>query len=687
MAVVVEKSDVEKFKSLAESENLEATVVAVVTESPRLLMKWNGNVIVDISREFLNSNGAEKHTDIALESPKSMEKEISTNFVDGIKNVASDLNVCSKRGLAERFDSTIGAGTVLMPFGGKYQMTPIQAMANKISVQNGQTDDCSIMAWGYNPKLTKASPYHGAYLAVVESVSKLIASGASFKDVYLTFQEYFEKPKTDPTRWGKPFSAVLGAFKAQLDLGIAAIGGKDSMSGTFEKIDVPPTLVSFAVTTDKTQSIVSPEFKKAGNKVYFVETEYTSDLLPDIDSFKANINVVSKLLKDKIAVSAYTPTYGGIAEAVLKMTLGNRIGFSFAQNVDLNTVFGYHYGSFIVETTVEIPFGKLLGETTSSYEISFKDENISLDALQAIYENKLESIYSCNIKQEKVDIPKIGFITPSHKKATISSAKPRVIIPVFPGTNCEYDTAKAISRAGAIPEIFVVNNLNADSIAKSVDEFAKRIKNSQIIFIPGGFSGGDEPDGSGKFITAFFRNGAVCDEVNKLLKVRDGLVAGICNGFQALIKLGLVPYGEIVDMKEDSPTLSYNTISRHQSKIVSTRIASNMSPWLSKMKVGDIVNVPISHGEGRFIANEFWLNKLVGGGQIATQYVDLSGAPTSDIHFNPNNSAYAIEGITSPDGRVLGKMGHSERIDSGLYKNVEGNYDIKLFDSAVEYFK
>ncbi len=685
MAVVVEAKDADKFRELAEKENLESTVVATVTAEPRLTMHWNGKTIVDISREFLNSNGAEKHIDIAPAAPVAAEKELPKCFTCGMKATADDLNLCSRKGLSEKFDSTIGAGTVLMPFGGKHQMTPIQAMVNKISVEKKHTNDCSLMAWGYNPFIAEKSPYHSAYLAVIESVSKLIASGAKFEDVYLTFQEYFEKPLRDGKRWGKPLAALLGAFDAQMNLGIASIGGKDSMSGSFENIDVPPTLVSFAVTTAKTGDIISPEFKNEGNKVYILVPDYDKNGLPETASLLAIYDKVYSLAQSGKIVSAYTPTLGGVAEAVLKMSLGNGLGFAFA-DVTLADIFSYNYGAFIVEATEEID-GKLLGVVTEAPEFTLGAERLTLDELQGIYENKLESVYPCNIgqKSSKIEIAKPGIATA--KAPAIKVAQPTVVIPVFPGTNCEYDSAKAFADAGAKPEIIVINNLSAESISRSVDTFAQAVKNAQMVFIPGGFSGGDEPDGSGKFITAFLRNAAIKSEITDLLDVRGGLMAGICNGFQAMIKLGLVPFGKIIDTDENCPTLTFNTIGRHQSKIVRTRIASNMSPWLKNVKVGDVYNVPISHGEGRFLANDDVVSALNAAGQIATQYVDLAGDPTSDIRYNPNNSVFAIEGITSPDGRVIGKMGHSERIGAGLYKNVPGEYDMQMFRSAVEFFK
>ena len=686
MAVVVAPEDADRFLSLADSENLQAVPVATVKAEPRLVMNWNGKAIVDISREFLNSNGAEKHITASPEKPQPYGRQVSGGFTDNYTALASDLNICSKRGLAEQFDSTIGAGTVLMPFGGRNQLTPIQAMVQKISVEKKHTDDCSLMAWGYNPFISEKSPYHGAYLAVVESVSKLIATGASFEDVYLTFQEYFERLGKDERRWGKPLAALLGAFKAQTELGIAAIGGKDSMSGTFEQLDVPPTLVSFAVTTDKVQNIIPNEFKKAGDKVVLIAPEYDKNGLPVTASLMRVYDEVAALLRSGKAVACYTPTYGGIAEAIMKMCLGNSLGFKFG-DISLEQIFGYCYGGFLLEVTGDIDGAAEIGEITSDGKISYGGEEIALTKLLDAYEDKLESVFRCNIKSSQPDPENFSYPAEKRTAPAVKSAKPRVLIPVFPGTNCEYDSAKAMRDAGAEPEIFVINNRSADKVAESVEKFAQSMKNSQIVFIPGGFSGGDEPDGSGKFITAFFRNAAVKAEVADLLDNRGGLMCGICNGFQALIKLGLVPYGRIIDTDENCPTLTYNTIARHQSKIVRTRIASNKSPWLAETEVGDIYSVPISHGEGRFIASDELIAELAANGQIATQYVDLDGNASSDIRFNPNGSFCAIEGITSPDGRVFGKMGHSERYACGLYKNVPGDYNIKMFESAVKYFK
>ena len=687
MAVVVEARDAERFLALADTENLQARPVAVVTEEPRLVMHWNGKKIVDISRDFLNSNGADKHMTAAPAPSSFRQKTVTGSFTDNFKAVATDLNTCSKRGLSERFDSTIGAGTVLMPFGGKHQLTPVQAMVQKISVEKKHTDDCSFMSFGYNPFITEASPYHGAYLAVIESVSKLIASGAAFEDVYLTFQEYFERLGKDPKRWGKPLAALLGAFKAQMNLGIGAIGGKDSMSGTFENLDVPPTLVSFAVTTGKTSQVVSPEFKAPGHTVCLLIPKYDENGLPETQSLLAHFDLVTRLLRSGAAVAAYTPGMGGVAEAAMKMAFGNHIGFDFDENVTLDELFGYAYGSFVLELAEHEAVGKVLGVTTDKGTFTWRDESLNLEQILDSYESKLESVYSCNIPTEESSMENFSYKTETRVAPAIKVAKPKVLIPAFPGTNCEYDSAKAVRDAGAEPEIIVINNLSSAGIQNSVNRFAEALKSAQMVFIPGGFSGGDEPDGSGKFITAFFRNAAIRDGVTDLLENRDGLMCGICNGFQALIKLGLVPYGRIMDTDASCPTLTYNTIARHQSRIVRTRIASNKSPWLALTNVGDVYSVPISHGEGRFLADEALIRQLAANGQIATQYVDLENNATADVHFNPNNSMFAIEGITSPDGRVFGKMGHSERIGDGLYKNVPGNYDIGMFRAAVQYFK
>ena len=702
MAVVVAKKDVPAFLELAKKENLQAVQVAEVTEDPRLVLSWNGEKIVDLSREFLNSNGAEKHIEVEVPKARPARRFVDgETFADKYFAVARDLNCCSRRGLSERFDSTIGAGTVLMPFGGKNQMTPVQAMAHKISVEKGHTDTCSLMSWGYNPYITESSPYHGAYLAVVESVSKLVASGAEYKDVYLTFQEYFQKLGQDSRKWGQPMAALLGAFRAQKELGVAAIGGKDSMSGSFENLNVPPTLVSFAVTAEKTENIISPEFKSPGASVLRIGPTTGKDGLPDAGSLIKLFSYVNMLQKRGAVLACYTPGMGGIAEAVFKMCLGNGLGFTFEESLAAvdSRLFGYDYGSFIVELgeapdgiflPENIPDGVsvgFLGRTTEEPVIRLGEESVGLEPLTAEYENRLEDIYNCNIKQDIGEVRNAEFKAESWPAPAVKNAKPRILIPVFPGTNCEYDSAKAAADAGLEPRIMVLRNLSADDVSTSVEKFAEIAAQSQIIFIPGGFSGGDEPEGSAKFITAFFRNAAVKEQVTELLERRDGLMLGICNGFQALVKLGLVPYGKIIDPDADSPTLTFNNIARHQSRIVRTRVASNKSPWLALTQPGEIYNVPISHGEGKFVAGKELIEQLIANGQIATQYVDLDGSATADVHFNPNGSCMAIEGITSPDGRVFGKMGHSERIGAGLYRNVPGEYDIKLFAAAKKYFE
>jgi len=688
MSVVVEAKDEAEFCRLAAEENLEVTRIAVVKADRRLTMTWNGATICDISRDFLDTNGAEKHIVAAPAAPKAWNKELPADFKEGYTALAGDLNVCSKRGLGERFDSTIGANTVLMPFGGKYQHTPIQAMVHKVAVEQQHTTTCSVMSWGYNPYIAENSPYHSAFLAVVESVAKLIATGAKYEDVYLTFQEYFERMGSDPKRWGKPLAALLGAFMAQKQMKIAAIGGKDSMSGSFEQLDVPPTLVSFAVTTEHIDNIISNEFKAAGHKVVLLKPELDAEGLPVIESLLKLFDEVHALTSTGKAVAAYTPTFGGVAEAIMKMCFGNMLGFKYAEGLSKEELFGYNYGAFVLELADGVePMGILLGEITEEQTIAQGEAVVCLNELLDVYEGKLEPIYSCNIPMEAKEIPVFNYEASSYPAPAIKVAKPKAIIPVFPGTNCEFDTAKALRDAGADPEIIVIKNLTSDAITESVDYFAKAIAQSQIIFMPGGFSGGDEPDGSAKFITAFFRNAKIKDAVHELLKNRDGLMGGICNGFQALVKLGLVPYGEIIDADENCPTLTFNTIGRHQSRIVRTRIASNKSPWLAATKPGDVYNVAISHGEGRFIAPEALILQLAENGQIATQYVGLDGMPTNVVNYNPNNSAFAIEGITSPDGRVFGKMGHSERKGYGMYRNVPGEYDMKMFESAVKYFK
>ena len=719
MACVVSAADKYMFMNLAAEENLQCVQVATVTEEPRLVMHWNGKTIVDISREFLNSNGADKHIEVAPDAPGEWQSttmynkysgdEAKPSFTELYMKVAEDLNTCSKRGLSERFDSTIGAGTVLMPFGGRNQLTPIQAMVHKIPLKSGHTDDCSLMSWGFNPFISSASPYHGAYLAVIESVAKLIATGAEFRDVYLSFQEYFPSLRQDEKRWGLPLAALLGAFEAQMGLGIGAIGGKDSMSGTFENIDVPPTLISFAVTMSKIENIVSPEFKEAGHKVVMLCPDTESDNsgvgagLPRPGSLIRVWEKAAELVREGKVAAAYAPGIGGVAEAIMKMTYGNGIGFDFissrdddpasADALELDELFGYAYGAVILELNGPVSLGRgidvrVLGKTTESQSITWENERVEIGDLLFRYEGKLESVFPNNTGDNKVgQVQNLGYRNKGWHTPIFKKAEPKVLIPVFPGTNCEFDSARAVREAGAKPEIMVIRNRSSEDIRKSVEEFAAALKDTQMVFIPGGFSGGDEPDGSAKFITAFFRNAEIKDAVTDLLDKKDGLMCGICNGFQALIKLGLVPYGKIIDTDEHCPTLTYNTIGVHQSRIVRVRIASNKSPWLRFTNVGDIYSAPVSHGEGRFIADEELIRKLAINGQIATQYVDLEGNATGDIRFNPNGSMMAIEGITSPDGRVFGKMAHAERVGAGLYKNVEGDYFNKMFDSAVRYFK
>ena len=685
MAVVVAPEDADKFRALASKENLESTPVAVVKSEPRLRMNWNGKTIVDISREFLNSNGAEKHTDVAVPDVKVSYSTGRKNTSADWEGMVTDLNICSQRGLVQRFDSTIGGATVLMPFSGKTQQTPVQAMAAKLPVLNAKTDTTSIMAWGFDPAVSSQSPYHGAVCAVVESIAKVVAAGGTYEHCWLTFQEYFERTQGKPERWGKPFAALLGAYRAQLEMGCGAIGGKDSMSGTFEHIDVPPTLVSFAVSTAKAPDVISAEFKAAGHKIGYIAPKYDENGLPVFDSVKEVFRTVEQLIKDKRAVSVWSVAHGGVAEGIFKMSLGNQIGAKLDKLTD-EELFTPVYGAFILELTGEADGVRTIGETVADYAITSGDVKLDVASLEKKWDGVLEPIFKAQLP-EKPAPEKIAYTGGCElKHSTVKAAKPRVLIPVFPGTNCEYDMANAFNRYGGESEIFVIRNLSAQDMEDSVNEFTKHIENSQIIAIPGGFSGGDEPEGSAKFINAFFRNPKIKDAVESMLYSRDGLMIGICNGFQALIKLGLVPFGKIVPLTAESPTLTYNTIGRHQSQLTLTRICTNKSPWLSCCNVGDIHNIPISHGEGRFVAPEAVIKQLIANGQVATQYVDLNGNPTMDVAFNPNSSMYAIEGIISPDGRVLGKMGHTERLTDNVAKNVSGNKEQLLFKGGVDYF-
>lgn len=701
MAVVVNKEDAKEFISLSAEENLEAIVVAEVTDTERLRMFWRGEKIVDLKREFLDTNGARQTTDVKVELPKEYPLAIGeeVNVKERWMKTLTELNVASQKGLVERFDSTIGSGTVMMPFGGKYALTPAEGMAAKIPVLNGESKDATLMSYGFNPELGMWSPYHMAYYAVIESVTKIAAMGGDYRKIRLTFQEYFERLGNNPSRWGKPFAALLGAYQAQSDLGLPAIGGKDSMSGSFGQLDVPPTLVSFAVAVEKASKIVSNELKKVGSKLVLLMAEKNDDYTLNVETFKNNLEALYKLTSNKKVLSASTVRFGGIAETLSKISFGNKIGIKF-HGLSKEELFGLNYGSVIVEVAADEDLNKafegcsykVIGETIEKPVIISEeyDFTFNIDDLISIYEKKLSTVFKIETEKSQESVPEIKveekkIILPS--SPSVKTAKPRVIIPVFPGTNCEYDCNRAFTKAGAETTELVFKNYSKSALLESIEALEKQIRESQIIMIPGGFSAGDEPDGSGKFIATIFRNERIKDAVNDLLKNRDGLVLGICNGFQALIKLGLVPYGEIVDIEEDMATLTYNNINRHMSSIIRTKITSNKSPWFSEVNVGDIHNVAISHGEGRFIANEELLRQLITNDQIATQYVDLEGNVSLDMPFNPNGSVLGIEGITSPDGRVLGKMGHSERIGEDLYVNVPGNFDQKIFESGVKYFR
>lgn len=705
MAVDVAAEDVDEFLGYAREENLEATVIATVTEDPRMVMTWNGDEIVNLKREFLASNGAPKHQAVHVEAQQAYEVPAawrSGSLNERMHALVTDLNVASNKGLSERFDSTIGAGTVLMPFGGTRQLTPNEAMVAKFPVF-GETTTASAMAWGFNPYIMERNQFTGAYLSVVESLAKLVAAGFEHEKAYLSFQEYFEKLRDEPERWGKPTAAVLGALMAQIDLGAGAIGGKDSMSGSFEALDVPPTLISFAVAVGNMKRATSPEFKGAGHRVVRIAPRYLADgLTPDKDSLLDAFGLIEELTDFGTALAVSTPGYGGTAEALFKMTVGNGIGLTLNDDIAIDDLFAPAYGSFIVELkdNEKIPAVSNLvevgeiGVTSSEYEFVAGGEAIDLAELQNAWEGGIESVFPYRSygaeKGETVETVDFHVAQDNDAKKTVYTgagvARPRVIIPVFPGNNCEYDSAAAFERAGAEVSTLIVNNLTPEAVAESTAKLVEEINKSQIVMIPGGFSGGDEPDGSAKFITAFFRAPAVTEAVRDLLKNRDGLMLGICNGFQALIKLGLVPFGDIVDMNADCPTLTFNTIGRHQSRLVRTRVASDLSPWLAKTSVGDVHTVAISHGEGRFVASDEVLAQLRANGQIATQYVDESGVPGMDLAVNPNGSMLAIEGITSPDGRVFGKMGHSERSGSGLYVNVPGDKYQPIFEAGVEYF-
>ena len=690
MAVVVADKDVENFINLAEKENIEATVVAKVVEEPRVKMYWRNKVIVDLSREFLNTNGDVKNANAKITKPVDAENYFASKEVSDIektwKETITDLNCCSQRGLVERFDSTIGANTVIMPFGGKYQLTPAEGMVARIPTLEGYTDAGTIMTYGYNPYIASWSPFHGAVYAIVESVAKYVALGGDYKKAYLTLQEYFEKLRNEPERWGKPLAALLGAYYVQEQLQIAAIGGKDSMSGSYNELDVPPTLVSFCIGDVDTTKVVSNEFKKANSKVYVLKTKMGKENIIDFDDLKENFELVHKLINDGKVLSSSTIKNGGIADVITKSCIGNKIGFKFSNTDDLFTPL---YGSFVLEAAEDIDNAKLelLGTTTSEKTIVV-NENVVLDLEELIklWEEPLEKVFPTRIEQKGEARNILSQKTPTITRK-LPITRPHVFIPVFPGTNCEYDSAKAFEDAGARVSTVVFKNLKPQDIQDSIELFAKEIEKAQIIMFPGGFSAGDEPDGSGKFISSIFRNPKLKDLIHKHLYEKDGLMLGICNGFQALVKLGLLPYGEIREMDDTMPTLTFNTISRHQSKMVNTKVVSKMSPWFSEVELGEEFTVPISHGEGRFIVSKELEEELIANGQIATQYVDFDGNATYDIDFNPNGSIDAIEGITSPDGRILGKMGHSERCYRDILKNMPGKKDQKIFEAGVNYYR
>lgn len=731
MAVVVDKADVDAMLAFAEEENLEAVAVAEVTKEPRLVMYWRDKVIVDISREFLDTNGAHQKASAIVTIPekdknyfktgasyvaagtKKALKQSAKDETETLKNddksddtikdqwlaMLADLNICSKKGLVEMFDSSIGASTVTMPFGGKHQLTPTQTMISKLPVLHGSCDTVTMMSYGYDPYLSTWSPFHGAVYAVISSVAKIVAAGGNYKNIRFTFQEYFRRLGNDAKRWGEPLTALLGAYDAQIKLGLPSIGGKDSMSGTFNEIDVPPTLVSFAVNVAKNQEIITPELKQEGNSLVVFEINKDAYDLPEYEALKKQYDKIMELVKNGVIVSAYALGAKGIAEAVSKMAFGNQFGAELDGSLTVEDLFYPAYGNIIAEVSkdkmAELTESgatfKIVGAVIDQPEFKYRDVNISMEEALNAWENTLEKVFPTKSNVAKMNqAEKVSQNLFDAKKVFVAKnkvAKPKVFIPVFPGTNCEYDSLKAFERAGAEVNTVVFKNLDATNIKESVLAFEKAIKEAQILMFSGGFSAGDEPDGSGKFIATAFRNIRISEAVNDLLKQKDGLVLGICNGFQALIKLGLVPYGEILAQNEDSPTLTMNTIGRHISKAVYTKVVSNNSPWLMKANLGDVYTIPASHGEGRFVANDAWLKKLSENGQIATQYVDLNGNPSMDEEYNPNGSYMAIEGITSPDGRVLGKMAHSERRGDGVAINITGNQNQYIFESGVSYFK
>lgn len=688
MAVVVAAEDVERFIALAAEENLSATPVATVTDDRRMKMYHRGKAIVDISRDFLDTNGVKQAISAEINETIThfFDKPEVYDFRNTVAKVLMQLNVCSKKGLAEMFDSTIGAKSVYMPFGGKYQLTPVTAMAAKIT--GGETDDCTVSAYGFNPELSSSSPFTGAVYAIVTSVAKVVAAGADYRDIRLSLQEFFMRLRDDPKRWGVPLSALLGALYAQINLGLGAIGGKDSMSGTFEDIDVPPTLISFALAPSKASKLITNVVKEKGRKLYLLPMRKDGCALPDFEYLKKLYFVLNVAIENGDIDFATVIEKGGAVPAVIKSCLGNGLGFDFTG--DSGYLFAEHYGDIIVSGDLSAlgnDIVRVLLGTTTDGDFTYGADSVSVGEATAYYTGKLASVFPMTAKAEG-NVPDCDY-TGGAKYSNISTkiATPRVFIPAFPGTNCELDTARAFRLAGADPEILVIKNRSAADIEESVEAIIKAIDKANIIAFPGGFSGGDEPDGSGKFIATTFKNPAIAERIMELLNNRDGLALGICNGFQALIKLGLVPYGKVSPLTANSPTLTFNNISRHVSTMVNIRVASNLSPWLSGCRVGDVYAVPVSHGEGKVVAPEEELEKMLAGGQIATQYVDLSGKPTMVGPYNPNGSMWAIEGITSPDGRVFGKMGHSERVGKNLYKNFDGNFDMKIFESGVKYFK
>ncbi|UBK78437.1 phosphoribosylformylglycinamidine synthase [Clostridium perfringens] len=712
MAVVISSENADRFIKLSEDENLEATIVAEVTDTDRLRMNWKDKTIVDIKRSFLDTNGAKQEISLKVKSPSVYPYEVKNFDVkeEWLKSLRN-LNVCSQKGLIERFDSTIGGGTVLMPLGGKYQLTPAEGMAAKIPVLGGEGKDASLMTYGFNPYLGVWSPFHMAFYSVIESVTKIAAMGGDYKKVRLTFQEYFEKLLRDEEKWGKPFAALLGAYKAQMDLGLPAIGGKDSMSGSFGELNVPPTLVSFAVGLEKASRIISPEFKNIGSTLVLMKGEKLEDGTLEMEGFKNNLEKLYELIGEEKVISAYSLKFGGVSEGITKMSLGNRIG-AILNNISKEELFGFNYGSLILEVkegvNLEDEFKgtnyKVIGSTIKDGVIKCEeyDFEVSLEELEKAYEEKLEDVFKSKTEDKEecvsdlINNDKDGanildngqmHIEEKLKSKITRVEKPRVVIPVFPGTNCEYDCRRAFEKEGAEVHEVIIRNLNKEALIDSINMLKKEIDKSQIIMLPGGFSAGDEPDGSAKFIATIFRNPKIKDSVMKLLNERDGLILGICNGFQALIKLGLLPYGKIIDIEEDMATLTYNNINRHMSSIVRTKITSKKSPWFNDVSLGEVHSIPISHGEGRFVAPEALIKELVENDQIATQYVDLEGNIAMNMPYNPNGSSLAIEGITSRDGRILGKMGHSERIGDNLYKNIPGEFDQKLFKSGVDYFR